>query len=296
MNNNQFPFLPRDWWQSGGYFNYSSLVNHSTPEFMPHEFKPTYGLISSPKDIVAPQIIVSPQAMADMFILTDEMQTEIGCLGSVIRNNHLFTIQEIFLVKQMVDHGTSELDPAGQAELVNELLDARPDGLDIVNNIRFWYHSHHMMGTFASQQDEGQMISFAEDVDDFFIRVIVDKYGHMYFTIFLMEENLRVDDVQWSCPQMLAITSERRQFWQEEIRKKVRMIHDIEPGIEFAGLTQYRAEQMKGVFPQILKRQRRFGLVKPGNKTGGTHDRRFVNNNHNIFYDGEFNGEGELNE
>ena len=51
------------------------------------------------------------------------------------------------------------------------------NGIEIWNNMKVWGHSHVNMTTSPSGQDDKQIEVFAENADDFFIRIIANKKG-----------------------------------------------------------------------------------------------------------------------
>ena len=116
-----------------------------------------------------PHIYLTNQAYNDMAILVDEVDKEVGWLGTASVIGGGFLIDEIFLVKQEVASTTTELDEDGIAELGVELLGSREDGMDVVNSIRFWGHSHVNMQTGPSGQDDSQMDLFKQNNCDWFI-------------------------------------------------------------------------------------------------------------------------------
>lgn len=189
---------------------------NAAKKFLPHEFRQSVELVSG-----LPRVLVTREAYEDMFVLVDESPEEVGWLGSVRRLGPDFLIEEVFLFEQEVHGTTCEITPDGLAEMAQELISARPDGLDICNRLRFWGHSHHRMGTSPSGQDESQLQEFAEqDECEFFIRAILNKDGRMEFTILLSQLGVVVRDAAWELYE--PADQARRERWRAEISKKVR--------------------------------------------------------------------------
>lgn len=174
------------------------------------------------QNLRTPTVLVAPQAMADMWDLTDLHRDEIGWLGSVrILARSQFLIEEIFLVEQRAHSATTEISEDGLAKLAEDLLGNRGDeGLDIVNRIRFWGHSHVNMGLTPSSQDESMLRKLAEDTGDYFIAARTNKRGLMRYDL-LREDGLLITDIPW---QVYAPADSRREHWQSEIKDKVRSI------------------------------------------------------------------------
>jgi len=166
-----------------------------------------------------PRILISRAAYNDMYILVDEVSDEVGWIGSVERVGRDFLIKEIFLLEQESHAATCEITAEGISKWAMELMSNRTDGMEVVNAIRFWGHSHVNMGVSPSAQDETQMTVFAESCSDFFIRGILNKSGAMEFTLYLYELGVEIQDAEWEIYE--PASDDRRNFWKEEITTKV---------------------------------------------------------------------------
>ena len=148
------------------FFDFRGSV--AAKRFMPHHFQPKIEIIGSPM----PRITISKRAFEDMLILVDEADKEISWLGTVRRVGNMFCIEDIFLAKQKVSGSSTEISTDGISELSMDILQSRTDGVDIINNIRFWGHSHVCMPTLPSCQDDIQMKLFTDNGCEWFIRGI----------------------------------------------------------------------------------------------------------------------------
>ena len=189
--------------------------NGAAKKFLPHAFENRLKLTTG-----LPKVLLSRDAYEDMFILVDELSKEIGWIGSVKRVGRDFLIEEIFLLDQESHSSTCEITTDGLAEWAAEVLSSREDGMEVINSVRFWGHSHVHMGTSPSGQDDSQMEVFSESCDDFFIRGILNKAGRMEFTIYLYEIGVEIHDVQWELWE--PADESRRARWQELLAEKVR--------------------------------------------------------------------------
>ena len=160
--------------------------------FCQHSFAKKIELISC-----LPRILISRSAYNKMWHLVDIADKEVSWLGTCRRIEQDFLIEEVFLFKQEVAATTCEISADGLAEVANELLTSRPDGIEICNRLCFWGHSHVNMGTSPSGQDESQMENFSESGHPFFIRGILNKQGRMEFTIFLYASGIKIVDPEW---------------------------------------------------------------------------------------------------
>lgn len=167
-----------------------------------------------------PKILILPLAFEKMSQIVKQSDEEVGWLGAVERDlNGDFYIEDVFLFEQEVNSATCEITPEGLAKVADELL-GREDGMELVNSIRLWGHSHVNMGCFASAQDETQMHVFEEGKPEFFIRLIANKNGEMKFTLMDYERQLRVDDVSWEVYHTMPTGIDKS--IEEELKTKVR--------------------------------------------------------------------------
>lgn len=198
--------MTTSWWRSGA----------SAKKFMPHQFGHRVELTAG-----LPRVLLTRDVYEDMFVLVDECQQEVGWLGVVERIGRDFLIKEVFLFDQEVHGTTCEITPNGLADFATEILSNRPDGMEVVNSLRFWGHSHVNMGTSPSGQDESQLLELAEQGEaDYFIRAILNKDGRIEFTILLKNIGVMIRDAVWELYE--PADEQRRARWQSEIQTKVR--------------------------------------------------------------------------
>lgn len=181
--------------------------------FTPHEFNTR---VRTP----IPTIYITEQAISDMFLLTDECDTEVGWLGTVkqVPDSHDLLIDEIFLPKQECHYATTKLSVDGLMDVYNELME-RKDGDKLVDSLRFWGHSHVNMDVDPSRQDEEQMEMFKKNKCDFFIRGIVNKKAKMKFDVFYYNTNVACLDCPWA--MYFVANEEKRLEWRASLKTKV---------------------------------------------------------------------------
>ena len=166
-----------------------------------------------------PMVYVTRKVFSELYHIIDLSDDEVGFLGTVTKTTYgNFLIDEVFILKQEVTAGSTELSEEGIAELTQELLQ-REDGVDTVNSIRFWGHSHVRMGTSASHQDERQMELFQKNGCPWFIRGILNKLGRMEFTIFFFDSGVKIVDAPWAIYEF--VNNEDRGRIEEELEQKV---------------------------------------------------------------------------
>ncbi len=165
-----------------------------------------------------PQIFLSPEAANDMWIIVDEVPTEVGWLGSAYRRGNDIFIKKIYLMKQQVHAATTELTPEGIAATGMEIL-SQPNGMEEANALKFWGHSHVNMGTTPSGQDEDQMKLFKDAGLDWAVRGIFNKKKKAQFDIFFFQLGWTVRDAEWEVAVAPGDTGRER--WKNEIKDKV---------------------------------------------------------------------------
>ncbi len=182
--------------------------------FKPHAFNTTIDGV--------PTIILSRRAHQDMWLLVDEVTTEVGWLGSASRlNNGNYYIDRIYLPTQEVHATTTELTPQGLADLAMDIA-TRPGGLEEANRLRFWGHSHVNMGTDPSGQDDDQVQLFKDNGCEWFIRGIFNKRRRAQFDLYLFTLGFTCTDVAWEVEE--ESSDDRRAYWKDQIAEKVSAI------------------------------------------------------------------------
>ncbi len=180
--------------------------------FAPHAFKTEVTGI--------PRVYISKKAYADMWFMVDQVDDEVGWLGTVRQDGFLnFYIEEVFLVEQEVTSTTTELDETGLAKLVEELL-VRADGNQVIDTLRFWGHSHVRMEVNPSARDNDQMEPFKTNGCKYFIRGIFNKLGKAKFDVFFFDEGITFTDVPWALVEVA--DPSRQEFWKDQIKSKVK--------------------------------------------------------------------------
>jgi hypothetical protein len=207
-----------------GDFKKPPKVKYVTPppvpaqDFEQHAFKSSVELLYLNS---IPKVFLTPKAYSDMYHYVDIAQQEVGWMGSVKKVPGGFLIQEVFLLDQEVDMTNTTMSTDGLSALAEELVSDRPDGVDILNSLLFWGHSHVRMATSPSGQDETQMSQFRENGCDWFIRGILNKLGRMEFTVFLWDSGVKIVDAPWSI--YTEVDDSARETIKREFAEKVRV-------------------------------------------------------------------------
>lgn len=121
-----------------------------------------------------PIVLININALNKMKEYIRQSNKEIGWLGTVVKENGMYNILDVYLFKQEVHETTTEITTDGLNEFAIEIL-SQEDGMEIWNNMKMWGHSHVNMSTSPSVQDDNQMDLFTQNANDFFIRIIANK-------------------------------------------------------------------------------------------------------------------------
>jgi hypothetical protein len=191
-------------------------ISDNTKPLSPHNFQERLILRGG-----QPTILLTPNVYQDMCQLVKLVKNEIGWLGAVEKIDNNFLIKEIFLFDQTVDYVANVISADAMIAWADKLTDERPDGMEILNSVRFWGHSHVDMATSPSFRDDDQMKVFAKSCDDFFIRGIANRLGRLEFTLYLFPEKVEIHDCAWSI-HIPEADPTRKTHWQKEIKEKVR--------------------------------------------------------------------------
>ena len=141
--------------------SWSSADDKPSP-LMPHAFKTAISFLDAPISIS-----ILPGALKDIQVIINECDDEISWMGSVKRvNSGHFQIKKVYLIKQKVSGCDTDIDERAFGDLVMKLR--KEEGVEAVNSLKFWGHSHVFMDTFASGQDDEMLDWFVK-----FIKAII---------------------------------------------------------------------------------------------------------------------------
>lgn len=146
-----------------------------------------------------PKVYIYDEALNKMNEYIEQCKLEIGWLGCAKRVDNNFLITDVFLFKQEVHSATTEITTEGLSEFAMELMESNEDeGLEIWNNMRVWGHSHVDMATSPSGQDEKQIEVFMENDNDFFIRLIGNKQGHLRIDVYDFKTGVQYSELDYN--------------------------------------------------------------------------------------------------
>jgi hypothetical protein len=135
-------------------------------------------------------------------------------------------IDDIYVPKQEVSGASVHFTPDDQAVFYQVILNL-PTGMDIVNRMKFWGHSHVNMGVGPSTIDETQMTSFSEDNTDgefpFILMGIFNKRGEARFDIHYFDTGIHIQNLPWKVVVNVkdTIADQIQAIVTEKVTKKV---------------------------------------------------------------------------
>lgn len=105
-----------------------------------------------------PRLVVDPAVWRQMMAWAKATDSEVSGMGVLEPEGEGdFRLGQVFLLPQLGNAVATQLDPAGMADLMEQLIndDRDPSGL------RVWWHSHGREAPFWSGQDEHTIDGFA---------------------------------------------------------------------------------------------------------------------------------------
>lgn len=173
-------------------------------------------------DNTAPKIVFAHDVMNKMQELVEQSSIEVGWLCEVEKaDKNNYYVSAIHIPTQKAHASTTEIETEGLLEITNELL-ALEDGMERINNIRLWGHSHVNMTPAPSGQDQQQMKLFVDNGCDYFFRLICNKQGIMKIDFFNYKDGLVYSDINYEIgyPKEIAALYEQIDALYDEIDKK----------------------------------------------------------------------------
>lgn len=109
-------------------------------------------------NLTAPKFYIPRRAFQKVMHWVDKAPGEIGGMGLVSYDaeNNYFWVRDVFLVKQQVTGGTTDLDDGALGQLEYEIHQKKLEG-----DLNFWWHSHVNMGVFWSGTDKETIEKYA---------------------------------------------------------------------------------------------------------------------------------------
>ena len=183
--------------------------------FTPHDSDTKVAFLQNP-----PRVLISKLALQKMYHYVDLCDYEISWLGTAdyVGKGDYF-IEDVFLFKQEGSAATTEISPEGLATFGEDLIRNHENGMELLNRIRAWGHSHVEMATNPSEQDKKQMDEFEESGHLWFLRLILNKRGRVECSLYHYEMGISFRDVEWAEAGVQDDTME--DAIQKEIEEKV---------------------------------------------------------------------------
>ena len=151
-----------------------------------------------------PTVYLTEAVMELQQCYTDIASTEVGWFAVVKRiPSGDFLIDEVFLLRQNVHDQQTRTLKVGFAEFGTAQIARGAAGIEAINNLRGWTHSHGPYPTDPSERDVTQMLEFGMrsigggKTMPWFLQGIVNKLGRMTYTLYDFENKVRIVDLPW---------------------------------------------------------------------------------------------------
>lgn len=167
-----------------------------------------------------PNIVIEQTALEKMKAYVTYCDKEIGWLGTATQQGNTITIHDMFLFEQEVHETTCEINEQAVAKWYEEMLITHENGIEIVNTMRVWGHSHVNMSVSPSGQDDTQFSELIKGVNDFFIRIIANKKGEMRLDYHDVVDNITFYNIEWATEVSIDLKEIQKEITQK-VKKKV---------------------------------------------------------------------------
>ena len=144
-----------------------------------------------PKDYIPPTIAITPEAYLKMNAIVQEYtKDEIAWHGVVERSKDglKYLIKDILVYPQLIAATTVDAD---EQEYPKWLMSQGA----LINQIRMQGHSHVNMGVVPSGVDEQYYTQMAEQVNDYYIFIIMNRRQELYIRFYDKENDVIVDKI-----------------------------------------------------------------------------------------------------
>lgn len=131
---------------------------------------------------IRPTVMYTDKAWAKIQHMIHNNTLEIGWWGTVRKDGNTYTIEDVFVPKQVVSGGTTEISGDGLNKVVDDLLVQQGHA----DNLLYWGHLHPTFSCTPSHTDEKTTQGFVDNTDpgSFFIRGIYNKKGESKVDIY----------------------------------------------------------------------------------------------------------------
>jgi hypothetical protein len=134
---------------------------------------------------IRPTVYYTETAWYKLQYLIRNNTKEVGWWGTVLKNGDTYTIEDIFVPKQVVTSATTEISPEGLAEVAIKLMEKQGHA----DNLLYWGHLHPNFAVTPSSTDERTTQEYLEtfDAPAYFIRGIYNKQGESKVDVYIKD-------------------------------------------------------------------------------------------------------------
>jgi len=145
-----------------------------------------------------PQIQMTKIAQHKIELIVEMSSEEVGWIGLVELRGNIYEILDVYVLKQEVNGGTTEIDKGAWGDLWAELVSQGVLTNDTQNTkgLYLWGHSHVNMATGASSQDIKQFNDMIAEKPPFMIRMITNKKNDYGINLYCGTRNLEFEELE----------------------------------------------------------------------------------------------------
>lgn len=179
------------------------------------------------RESALPNMLITKKAINKMKIYIDECDKEISWLGTVENSDNIYLIKDVMLFEQEVSSVTTDIDETDLNNFAhNKIEELGDEGVDFLNSIKMWGHSHVNMSTFASGTDDESMEIFEDGGHDFYIRLIGNKKGSLKLDLFHYEKGIVYENLDFD----VIVSEEERSYIQaiEAMQRDLEILREKE--------------------------------------------------------------------
>lgn len=166
--------------------------------------------------LVKPQVLILPEAKAQMDAYIRLCDMEVSGLGYVKQEGSVFLVESVLLLPQECSGASTELDAEGLAQFYTDQIRQNKD----TGNIRLWWHSHCNSGVFWSGVDTAN-IDRLMDTSPWLVSIVGNKRGE-YRTRLDLNEPVRLSVDELPLNVYIPTSKKRDDETRVELDKKVR--------------------------------------------------------------------------
>lgn len=149
-------------------------------------------VMADTQNLKEPNVVFTPNAKVKMDALVKNYDKEVAWHGLVTVKQTdtvtYFFIEDILVYPQIITGATVDADPEYYSAWIQE-------NIPILNSIKMQGHSHVNMGITPSGTDESYYKEMSDQIEDYYLFLIVNKRGEIYSRLYDKTQNIVFEDL-----------------------------------------------------------------------------------------------------